>query len=264
MVNIKELLIELKYELFKNMLLTTFLKTAIAFFIFDIIGSLIGLWYGFSIIFAGSYLLIKLRKQMKKINLKKFEEHNPQIKDMLMTAADNASKENIVVNQLFMDVISHFKKISSGTLIVPQTVLIMILILPVLAVVNFETSPLHIDAISQDTLLENMPKITIFESFFNRTLDKFDRIKEDELLDDDIYGEVRVARAGIHDIEFKMNHNYETDFTRPGNERLEDITFKDFPEATDIEIIQDSESLNEHIEESDLARKYNEKIRNMR
>jgi hypothetical protein len=263
MTSIRKLLIELKYELFKNILLNTFLRTTIAYFIFYIIGSVMGLWYGFSVIFAGLYFFVKFTKQMKKINLKQFEEHNPQIRDMLSTAADNINQNNIVVHELFKEVIDNFRRISSGTLIVPKTILIMVLIIPVLAVAGFEMSPLHIDAISQDKIIDNLQKITFIESMFNSTRIEGEIIEED-FLEEDIYGERSVARLGNQEIDVRMNLGFNTDFTRPKDENLEDIQFKDFPDESDLEMIQDTNVLNEYIEESDLARKYNEKIRNIR
>jgi len=261
MVNIKNLFVELKYEIFKNILLVTFLRTVIVFFIFDILASLIDLWYVFSVIFAAVYFITRLIKQMNKINMKVFEDNNPEIREMLTTAADNVNKDNIVVDHLFKDVIHKVRRLSSGSLIIPQAVLIMILIIPVLAVVDYELNPLRIDALSQDAIIDGFQKVGYIKGFFNKTDVRGDII-EDEFLDEDIYGDRKIAQLGDQEINIKMNLGFETDLTRPKDEDTDQILFKDYPDEGDVEIVYDTNVLQEHIEESDLARKYNEKIRN--
>jgi len=261
MVNIKNLFVELKYEIFKNILLVTFLRTVIVFFIFDILASLIDLWYVFSVIFAAVYFITRLIKQMNKINMKVFEDNNPEIREMLTTAADNVNKDNIVVDHLFKDVIHKVRRLSSGSLIIPQAVLIMILIIPVLAVVDYELNPLRIDALSQDAIIDGFQKVGYIKGFFNKTDVRGDII-EDEFLDEDIYGDRKIPQLGDQEINIKMNLGFETDLTRPKDEDTDQILFKDYPDEGDVEIVYDTNVLQEHIEESDLARKYNEKIRN--
>lgn len=261
MVNIKNLFVELKYEIFKNILLVTFLRTVIVFFVFDIFASLIDLWYVFSVIFAAMYFITRLIKQMNKINVKIFEKNNPEMREMLTTAADNVNKDNIVVEHLFKDVIHKVRNLSSGSLIIPQAVLMMILIIPVLAVVDYELNPLRIDALSQDSIMDGFQKISYIKGFFNKTDVRGDII-EDDFLDEDIYGDRKIAQLGNQEINIKMNLGFETDLTRPKDEDTDQILFKDYPDEGDVEIVYDTNVLQEHIEESDLARKYNEKIRN--
>ncbi|MFT4304214.1 MAG: hypothetical protein ACMXYG_06630 [Candidatus Woesearchaeota archaeon] len=265
MARIKELLIELKYEVFKNILLITFLKSIIAFYIFYMIGSLIDLWYMFSFIFAGAYFVYSLIKKMRKIRIKVFEEHNPEIKEMLTTAADNIDKDNIVMNELFKDVIQNVKKLSSGTLIVPKNLLILIIIIPILAVASFEIQPLRIDAISQDRIIEGLQQIKFIEGLFNNTGVDID-IDTDGLFDADIFGNRRIATLGDQEIDIRMNLGMETDLTKPRPEDTEQVRFRDFPDTNNNqELIDDGITRNNQpIQDSRLAREYNEKVRNMR
>ena len=264
MANIRELLIELKYEMFKNILLSTFLRAVIAFFIFDIIFvSILDFWYVFSYIFAGAYFVYKLAKKMKSIHLKTFEKNNPEIKEMLTTAADNVDRDNIVVSELFKEVIHKVRKLSSGTLIVPQTIMIMILVIPALAVIDFETSRFTVEPLSQEAMLEGLQKIDYVKQFFNRSKAKGDII-EDNFLDEDIYGERRIAQLGDQEIDLKMNLGFETDLTRPKEVDADQVTFKDYPDDEDIDLVYDDDTDIENFEqEKDLVLKYNEKIRNL-
>jgi len=263
MTNIKSLILELKYEMFKNILLTAFLKSVIAFFIFDIIASFLDLWYAFSYVFAGAYFIRMLAKKMGKIHLRTFEEHNPEIKEMLTTAADNADKDNIVVIELFKEVIEKVRKISSGTLVVPQALLIMILAIPVLAVVDFEVTPYKIDALSQETMLNELGRLRFMEGLFNRT--KADgNISEDEFLEEDIYGERRIAELGDQEINVKMSNVNNIDFTRPKDSYEQDTNFKDYPdEENSVIVFDDKNDIEDFKDEKDLVLKYNEKIREL-
>jgi hypothetical protein len=259
---IKELLSELKYELLKNIVLNTFLKAVVAYFIFDIIVSLMDFSYLFSVLFATIYFVIVFFKDIRQMNIKIFEEHNPEIKEMLTTAADNMDRQNIVVMELFRDVIANVKRMSSGTLIVPRIILIMIITIPILAVIDFEISPLRIDALSQDKLFGGLGDISGLSKLFKNSKLEGDLI-EDDLLEDDIYGKKKVAILGDQELNLKMNNGFETDLTKPKEEDKEQAGFKDYPDEELPEINYDSATLREHIEESDIAQKYNEKIRKM-
>jgi thiol-disulfide isomerase/thioredoxin len=75
---------------------------------------------------------------------------------------------------------------------------------------------------------------------------------------------VKIAYYGEcvnEDKNISMNLGYDTGFTRPKDENLEDIEFKDYPIDDEDET---DEVLKESINESDLAKRYNEKARNMR
>jgi hypothetical protein len=252
---------ELKFELFKNILLLTFLKATIAFFIFDILKSFMDFSYVFSYVFAGLFFLFVLFREIKKLNIRIFEEHNPEIKEMLSTAADNLDKQNVVVEGLFEDVLERVKKVSSGTIIKPSTIFLLIISIPILAVINFELSPVRIDAISQDKLMEAVNKFGFVKNLFRPKTNVEGDIIEDELLDDDIYGDRSIATLGDKDVNIKMNLGFETDLTKPKDENKNDVAFTDFPETENVEVEYDSATYNDNIEESDLAVKYNEKIR---
>lgn len=261
-MNIRHLLQELRYEMFKNILLDAFLRSVIAFLIVDILLSMLGLSYVFSFIIAASYFSYRMTKKMRSIRLKVFEEHNPEIKEMLSTAADNLNRDNLVIQELFKEVIGKMRRVSSGTLVEPKSLVLMVIAIPLLAIANFELSPIHIDVIDQDAMIESFQSITFTDRFFNRTQVDAD-IEDDILWDDDIYGERRVAQLGDQEINIKMQTGQETDFTRPKSEDTEQVTFKDYPEQDGIDIVYDGKIASEHIQESDLARRYNERIREL-
>jgi hypothetical protein len=181
---------------------------------------------------------------------------------MMATAYDNVNRDNIVVHELFKEVIEKVRKLSSGSLITPKSILIMIIIIPILAIVSFEVNPIHFEPVSDEALANTLGQFAYVKGLFNKSIDG--DIIEDDLLDEDIYGERKIAQLGNDDIDIKMNLGFETDLTRPKDEDTEQIGFKDYPVEEDIEIVYDSEILQEHIEESDLARRYNERIRTMR
>lgn len=262
MVNIKGLMKEVKYECFKNILLNIFLKSVVLFFLVDMIRSLIDFSYVASYGITALYFLIKLLKEMKKIKVNNFQKENREAHEMLSTAADNLNKDNVVVQGLFEDVIKKAKEMSSGSLVVPKTIMMMILLIPILAIVNFEISPLRLDVIAESDFVQNI-NFDFVKGYFNNSNPDSAEIIEDSLLEADIYGDKNIAKLGNKDINIKMNLGFETDLTKPKDEDVSQINFKDYPETEDVKLIEDSSIHTEHIEESDLARRYNEKIRNM-
>jgi hypothetical protein len=264
MAEIKNLIRELKLEIFKNVLLTTFLKSAVLFFIVDIIKSFMDFSWVISYIFAGAYFVTAFIRRMKEVNLKIFERHNPEIKEMLTTAADNVNLKNQVALELFNEVIQKARKLSSGTIIIPGIILLMVLSLPILAIIDYELNPIRIDQLSQDSLLGGIERITKISGFFNTKKNIDGEIIDDGLLDQDIYGERRIATLGSEEINLRMNLGFETDLTRPSEEDLKQSEFTDYPEDYNEELVDDPFEFRENIAESDLAIKYNEKIRNLR
>ncbi len=262
MVNIKGLMREVKYECFKNILLDIFLRSIILFFIADMIRSLIDFSYVASFGVTALYFLIKLLREMKKITVHNFQKDNKEAHEMLSTAADNLNINNIVVQGLFEDVMKKAKQMSSGSLVVPKTIMMMILLIPVLAIADFEMSPLRLDVIAESELIQNI-NFDFVKGYFNQTRANDADIIDDALLEADIYGDKNIAKLGNKDINIKMNLGFETDLTRPKDEDTSQIAFRDYPEDENVELLDDSNSHMEHIEESDLARRYNEKIRNM-
>lgn len=269
MVNMRKVVRSLKYEIFKNIILSTFLKTMVVFFVFDIIKSFMDFSFTFSYIAAGAYFMIVMLKRAREINIKVFEKHNPEIKEMLTTAADNVRNENTVVLELFKEVMQKLKKVSSGTIIMPGTIMMLIIAIPVLALIDFQLTPVRIDAISQEAIMQNLEKVTFIKNIFKKANvdDSDDVIEESELLDDeDIYGERSVAILGDNEIDIKLNLGYETDLTKPREEDIEQTVFTDFPTEDDTVVAYDASSRSEVLEisnEAKLAREYNERIRNM-
>lgn len=267
MVNMRRVVRSLKYEIFKNIVLSTFLKAIVVFFVFDIIKSFMDFSFTFSYIAAGTYFMIVMLKRTREINIKVFEKHNPEIKEMLTTAADNVRNENIVVLELFKEVMEKLKKVSSGTIIMPGTIMMLIITIPILALIDFQLTPIRIDAISQETIMENFDKITFIKNIFKKADNTDDVIEESDLLEDeDIYGERSVAILGDNEIDIKLNLGYETDLTKPREEDLEQTVFTDFPALGAGVVTYDSSSRSEVLEisnEAKLAREYNQKIRDM-
>lgn len=263
MALISNLIKEMRIEIFKNIVLLTFLKAVVAFFIFDIVKSFIDLSYIFSYLFAALYFIVSLFVQIRRINVKIFERHNPEIDEMLSTAADNISKNNLVVQGLFEELLERVKKVSSGTIVAPSTIFLLVISIPILAIVSFEANPVRVDAISQDKIIENLEKITFVKNLFNSRSAEEGEIIEDDLLDEDIYGDRQVAVLGDEEINIKMNLGFETDLTKPREEDEEQMMFTDYPDAENVELLYDTAVLKENIEESDLARKYNEQIRGL-
>lgn len=266
MVNIRGLLKEVKLECFKNILLDTFLRTVILFFIIDILRSIIDISYVFSYGVSAIYFIVKILKEMKKISVKNFQKENQEIHEMLSTAADNINRDNIVTQGLFEDVINKAKNLSSGTLIVPKNILLTVLLIPILAIASFEIAPVRLDVVAESDIVQNL-NFDFFQELFNRTEKKDAELIDDVLKEIDIYGERSIVVLGNQEINIEMQLNFQTDLTRPSRDDTSKSGFNDFPdrdESFDPELFNEGGSSGEAIQETDLAMRWNEKIRNLR
>lgn len=108
---------ELRYEVLKVSALNAFLNAALAFFISNIVFTVIRERYIYSLVPAIIVFAISFFTKMRQYTLKRIEEGNPEVAEILRTAHDNAGKDNLLVHGLFMDLIQKMETVSAGVFI---------------------------------------------------------------------------------------------------------------------------------------------------
>lgn len=117
MGDIKAMLKEVKFEMFKIVFLSAFLDSSIFFLITYLLLSVFSIGMIFPLIASATYLGIRTYLDLKKVSLETVEKNNPEIREMLRTANDNQNADSFMAHALFNEVIKKMKKISSGTFI---------------------------------------------------------------------------------------------------------------------------------------------------
>lgn len=118
MKSIVYLLKELKYEVVKMVFLNTFLDMALLFLGLYLIFILLHFYPIFmALIPALIVFVVILRRRLNRFGLKSVEDKNPDIKEILRTAADNIDEDNFVVHQLHIELIRKMKNVTSSSFI---------------------------------------------------------------------------------------------------------------------------------------------------
>ena len=115
MAAIKSLLNELTYEMFKVIVLNAFLDGVIFFLALLLVLSVFGMGLTLPALASIIFVVADVWWHARRISLRYIEEKNPDIREMLRTAADNKEDDSLMAHALFDEVISRARRVSSGT-----------------------------------------------------------------------------------------------------------------------------------------------------
>lgn len=199
MAGIEKLFFELRMEAFKLSLLRAFLNSLIFFLILMNLFSLFNLPFLYAFILGALFLTINTYINYAGMTLKKIEDANPEVREMLRTAKDTMKDDNIMVKALHQEIFQKAKKIYSGNMIRYKTLLLKTIIIGALIIGSIFTSTLTPGGI-------NIPfsKLTLRGA---STSDLPPVNLDDVQLEtsDDIYGEPSVAKLGNELILLNVN-----------------------------------------------------------
>ena len=141
-----QLIQEVKTEITKIMVLTTFLDSVIVFFVLYFLLTVVHLFPITAIIPAAIFFVVRIVQKVKKIELRRVEDKNPTIKTMLRTAADNVMLDNYVVRELNRDLMKKMKKVASSSFIKFNKIALRMVIIVIFAfsVLFFAANDIHI------------------------------------------------------------------------------------------------------------------------
>ena len=101
---------ELKRALIEIHALTWILDALVVFLVFELIFFLTTIPWYYSFAPTGLYAIFHVYRGRKNLTYHHVEEKVPELKEQLITAADNLDKEYEIVESLNKDVLKHMKK----------------------------------------------------------------------------------------------------------------------------------------------------------
>jgi hypothetical protein len=116
MNDIYRLLSEIRTEVFKAVVLETFLDSCFIFLLSFLILSIINFHPLLAtIMFVASFAYLAITR-MKGFRLRSVEDRNPVIREMLRTAADNVNSDNFVIRALNSELITRMRHVATSSL----------------------------------------------------------------------------------------------------------------------------------------------------
>ncbi|RME31552.1 hypothetical protein D6789_02355 [Candidatus Woesearchaeota archaeon] len=112
---IKDLFNELRIEMFKVIILNAFLDAALVFLVSYLILTIFSITPLAPLIIASLFFVGATIWHSRTLTLRYIEERNPEVSEMLRTAADNKDSDTLMAHALFNDVARKMRGISSGS-----------------------------------------------------------------------------------------------------------------------------------------------------
>ncbi|MFC1754449.1 hypothetical protein ACFL96_13825 [Thermoproteota archaeon] len=250
---IKLLFRELKWEVFKIIILDSVLDTTIFFFITHMIISFFNLSIYSTMVLATIFFIANIYYRMKTVKLQDVESKNPSIKELLRTANDNIDETNFVAQALFDDLIQRMKNVSSGSMMKHGHILTKMMLVFALGFIMIVLSANNINV--------DMVDLPIFEGKYARARNSAREIFGIEFNEStDIYGDASIAKLGTEEVTLQLNPM----MNEINLAQVKDVEEKEFEEArfpSEIKAISDSPSDEKAPEEADIAIAYNLKLK---
>jgi hypothetical protein len=222
----KKLFRELRYEVWKVAFLNAFLNSAIAFFLFNVIFTIIRWPYMYSVVPALLVFLWSFLRTARRYNLRRIEEGNPEVAEILRTAHDNSSRDTLMVHALFLELMQKMETVSAGVFISAKATLLKVTTIAVLA-----TLPLLITGFMPFLIMDNpLPGVqdSIRGVFSNDPLAPTTPI--DDAAERDIYGNRDVMSLGNQRLDITAaSSGGEPDFSQTDDATGRRFRFNDYP-----------------------------------
>ncbi len=244
-MRIEKILKTLKYEFYKINFLQAALDSSIVFLILNIVNFFVGLnlhAHYADYVFIGGLcvflLVVDFIYRSRDYSIEIYEEKNPELNELLVTAQDNVDKNNTVSKALFNEIKDISRNVSSESIIPNNQILAKTLLIGLLSVATVMTG-------------------TIGDDFGSSTLDSVLQTEEPEeesggefdyemLEGEEALGEPQDIDPQNMDIEYDTNPQEDTRQTAP------------FATQQEVESLQQFED----DANTELAQEYLEKIRN--
>ncbi len=252
--SVRKVLRQIKAETFKVIFLNAFLNTIIVFLISQMLFMLVGLEYYFAVAVALIFFVVNFIENRRKMGLRKIEEKNPSLNEILRTARDNINSKNILALSLFEDVLLKVKEFTTGNLLSYKAVFFKILAISLLGIMLIFTGVLNLE----------ITKLKIpVDKIKNKIYDQFIKLPEFEFSKDEkIYGDPRLIELNDPELFLKLTPQVsEVTFDKIRDE--EEIYFDTQTFPVEVSAIQDMPNEEKKPFESRLAKEYNLKLKEL-
>ena len=222
---VRGMFMEVQYELVKIILLNVFLSTVIVFLIADIIGLVFNmpLWYVIAAAFI--YFLVMMMVEVRKISIRRVEQRNPEMREILRTAKDNLNEDTLMAHALFYEVLEKMRRVSSGTFLDFKKLVFKLSAVFLLAIILVGLAFFNINIQRFDNPFEK--PFAAISSFFSGEAQADNA--DTKFVEDDVFGDPSMAKLGDGQLTATVNPSLDTpDFTQvdpsqPSSNPLADI-----------------------------------------
>ncbi|HJX05183.1 MAG TPA: hypothetical protein VJ461_00565 [Candidatus Nanoarchaeia archaeon] len=263
MDRIKSLFNEVKLEMIKVAFINTFLDTVMMFLLAYFVTSFFNIKLLYTILIPGFltlvFFIISFSLTLNKMRLKQMEDANPQVKEMLRTAHDNMSQDNIMMAALFEELKKKMKTVSTGNLLESKRIIVRIISAVVIVFLIVFVSAFSINLRKIDLPFDKLrfmipggkeayPEGNITDLVFNET--------------EVMYGEASIAKLGNDQISLNMNPSMsEIDFNQVSETEKDELREGSVPQ--EIGVNPDAFSSQEVLDEAEQAANYTQRIKNI-
>lgn len=257
-MGVDDLFSEMRFELFKVVLLNSFLDATVAFLILFLGLAVFGVGIWWALGFAALFFAVDVWRHARRLSLRYVEERNPEVREMLRTAADNRQSNSLMAQALFNDVVQKVRSVSSGTLlsvgpIVTKVVSIFALSLLIIGLAFFNVSIQKFENPLRG-LQESVGGYFDGEGDENVTGD----IGEGE----DIYGDGRMASLGDQELQVTLQQNLNTvDFNNVEEAEEQESQLETYPTEVEAEASEAYTGGLEEITDRKTAADYSQEIK---
>ena len=194
---------ELKRALIEIHALTWFLDTLVVFLVSNLILFLITLPWFYSFIPAVVYGVVHAYHGRRNLTYSFVEEKVPDLKEQLITAADNTDKEYEIVEKLNKDVLEKMKHTMTSYFFSFGKLTRELFLLFVVAFLIIGASAYNVRFLDTHEAIQEIKNYKAFKDYeIDEALLEFE---EGNPEDDDIYGEKSIAELGDEQLQLELN-----------------------------------------------------------
>lgn len=255
---INALLDEITYEMLKVILLYAFLDATILFLILLLLLSIFGIGVVIPAIVSGLFLIGDVLVRRRKVNLTFVEEQNPEIREMLRTAADNKDAESLMAHALFAELIGKMRKVSSGTFLDLKKLISRIGVMFVLSLVVVSLAFFNVNIQKfENPLLGLQERIEGYYDSFTGV-----NTTTTELDEGGLYGDPRIARLGDKQVDIQLQQSLnQIDFSSVKDADPSAQALDDYPTDVSAQASQAYTGGLEDINDRKTAAEYSQEIK---
>lgn len=242
---------ELRYEVTKVAFLNAFLSAAILFFAANIFCTIFKISFWYSLVPAALTFIFLFTRMMRRYTLRRIEEGNPEVREILRTANDNSGKSSLMVHALFLELMQKLETVSAGVFISMKSTTTKLFIIALLAftpllIVNYAPILITgnpIEAFNWDRTFEGareaLAPVTPIADAGGR----------------DLLGDQDIIALGNERLDITASSSQGgVDFTNTGDATGRRSSYNDYPDQVDVE--QTTAGTGGSVEDADLINSY--------
>ena len=194
---------ELKRALIEIHALTWVLDALVVFLVFELVFFLLTLPWYYAFAPTGIYVILHIYRERKNLTYKYVEEKVPELKEQLITAADNLDKDYEIVESLNKEVLQNLKKTMTSYFFSFGKLTRELFLLFVVAFLIIGASAYNVRFLDTHEAIEEIKNYKAFKDYeIDEVLLEYE---EGNPEDDNIYGDKSIAELGNEQLMLELN-----------------------------------------------------------